>query len=264
MKHILKNHANLLTMSIMVAAMALAFLACEEKGKKAEAGGSVKLLERNEYENGIGPAETYEYDRQNRLVKISEYNDNGLSSTRTITYGDDSVTVSVVEYFADGSSEPHYYQNYTINGDTIISFESLFDSKDVITLNKEGYISNINGNGTVITYEYQGGNRTSYTYDGGRGSLDILKFTYDDNKSPFHNDKTPKWLLQHSFFGIDTWFNNNVTSIEGNGMGYIGTYKYQYEFDSDGFPIKKTVIFDDVARVTTLYIYRNGTKGANQ
>jgi uncharacterized protein (TIGR02145 family) len=33
MKHTLKNHANLLTISIMVAAMALAFLACEEKQK---------------------------------------------------------------------------------------------------------------------------------------------------------------------------------------------------------------------------------------
>jgi uncharacterized protein (TIGR02145 family) len=36
MKHTLKNPANLLTMSIMVAAMALAFLACEEKSKKAD------------------------------------------------------------------------------------------------------------------------------------------------------------------------------------------------------------------------------------
>jgi len=91
----------------------------EEAAKQVtscKAGEKVKLLESTTNDGG---ELKFEYDNQNRIVKIYEYSDGKISSTKTIIYSsDDFITVDTKKLVKKGN---------------IISIES-----DALTLNKEG------------------------------------------------------------------------------------------------------------------------------
>jgi hypothetical protein len=268
---------------------AVVFTVCNSK---KESGG-VKLLERIEEENGTILV-TLEYDKQNRLVKISEMMRYYLPCTSTITYDKNTVTIEVE--WADGTTNSPI--SYVRDGN-IITYSIVdphgspsYSYFTTMTVNNDGYIITEetqwqDGFSLIVNYEYQGGKLTSITPSNDErkwyGGHLYQRFIYDDNKSPFYNDKTPKWLLQKLFLAgfsdPNDGLNNNITFLEYNYDGSVLSYtNYEYEFDSDGFPTKEISSFPywgDNDYPTTMYstkryIYRgeaykkedSGTDGA--
>ena len=166
----MKKH---LTKLALTAALGLAITftlnACEEKG-----GGNAKLLETITDQSST---RKFEYDKQNRIVKIDD---------KTITYADNLITVGT--------------QKYAINGKTIT-----VDGKS-FTINGDGYIVK---NEDGAEFKYENSNLSKITY----GDTDI--YSYDNKKSPFSGCTTPKWLIQR-FIGDNIASKNNVIYIEGH------------------------------------------------
>jgi hypothetical protein len=248
------NPATHFAMLLMALAMSLAFLACEEKSKKADAGGGesnvqqevpeatevpkaeeanshAKLLEKIINENGTIK---FEYDDQIRIIKKLYYNNDGEHfNTETFTYNSDG-SIKIRE------------TNYSISGNTITTDITIDDRNDRttnITINKDGYIvkeesaGETEGDswGEIKTYQYQNGNLYKYHREA-TFSYDVDSFTveykYDNKKSPFYYCKSPKWFLQLLPEG-DLGFNNNIVKQD--------EITYAYEYDSDEFPTKVTI-----------------------
>jgi major membrane immunogen (membrane-anchored lipoprotein) len=238
----------------------LLFTACNSKKESGitVTATVVKLLERIVEDDGTILV-TLEYDEQNRLVKISEYRYDEVYKTSMITYnkntiavegeGADETTGSSVSYDRAGNTITYsivdmhgspsysYFTTMSVNNDDYIVTEE--------TQWQDGFY-------LIVNYEYHGGKLVSITPSNDErkwyGGHLYQKFIYDDNKSPFYNDKTPKWLLQKLFLaGFSTpndGLNNNITLLEYNYDGSALSYiNYEYEFDSDGFPIKEISSF---------------------
>jgi hypothetical protein len=198
-----------------------------------EGGGDVKLLETITDESGT---RKFEYDKQNRIVKIGD---------KTITYADNLITVGT--------------QKYAINGNTI----TVDVDGSSFTINGDGYIAappSISCYGGCPEYfVYKDGNLIAD--NSGRG----IGYEYDDKKSPLSNSATPKWLMQ-ILLGDVSASKNNVVGIDEED----GSSTYKYEYDSDGFPVtaKMTVEYTDYAEgtgttitnYTTRYAYRGKTQ----
>jgi len=190
-------------------------------------GGGVKLPECIITKWGV---QKFEYDEQNRIVKIV-----GTYDTNTITYADNLVTVNT--------------RKYVINGKTIT------EGGDALTIDKDGYIVNERER----KYKYKNGNLIQIEYKNNDDTLFDKFDEYDNKKSPFSNSNTPKWLLYRLSLPFST--NNVLKSSDPYEMmpDADRMYNYEYEYDSDGFPIKKTEqwYFEDREEITiTLYTYR--------
>jgi len=209
-------------------------------------GGGVKLLESITNENRT---RKFEYDKQNRIVKIDDNNDN-----TTITYSTNG-SVTVKNTYSDGSGGE---KKYVKNGNTII----LEGEKDTLTTDKDGYIVKSKDYWSY-TYEYKDGNLIGIE---GR-SLDDDRFpngsnySYDNKKSPFSNSNTPKWLfkvlLEDEFAS-----KNNVLGNSWEGE-VSGGCDHEYQYDGDGFPVTDTTKCESEGEESTFikrYTYLCGTK----
>jgi hypothetical protein len=227
-----------------------------ENGKES---GNVKLLESITDDNGNVIAK-FEYDEQNRIVKIDD---------KMITYDDNLVTVG--------------------NKKFVIKDSTVTVGKETLILNKDGYlVSRKDPNRTGIyedkkgkgnfkecayleKYEYQDGNLTQETDNSGDIELfygTFRNYQYDSKQSPFSNCNTPKWLLQYL---VEPYYasKNNVIACQSGGGDYHIPTVYKYEYDSDGFPTKLTIELakdydgDDIGGVNGTVIhftYRGETK----
>jgi len=199
--------------------LALTFtLGCEEKsGEKAVAScNKAKLLESTTDNNGK-LLRKFEYDNQNRLVKMDRYEDGKIFSTITIAYsGDDLVTVEGVSY-GDKS-----VNKFVKKGNTIT-----VNNKDVLNINESGCIINRKGEEESV---YKDCNETS------RG---IIFYSYDDKKSPLSNSNTPKWLLlpYSEYYFLNK---NNILKQMPDGDIGVPSIDYEYKYDSEGFPTNQT------------------------
>jgi hypothetical protein len=193
--------------------MAAAFTACKSRG-------GVKLLESISDENGE-IIEKFEYDEQNRIVKIYGF------STQTITYGTDK-SVTVEEFFDYGNTG---IKKFAVKGNTLtVTSIGTHEYPETFTVNEDGYIVERVADGGSYVYQYQ---------DGNMAVADRYYVTeFASNKSPFFNTTTPKWLLQY-LFGYDATDKNNTLEAMF-GADDAGGAKIEYEYDSDGFPVKKT------------------------
>jgi len=223
-----------LTKLALTAALGLAitftFTAC------GKGGGDVKLLETITDESG-NVQKRFEYDKQNRIVKID--ND-------TITYADNLITVGT--------------QKYVINGNTVTVDGSSF------TIDKDGYFVKREGEGWALTLEYRDGNLIKRSIKGELPSVDVMD-KYDDKKSPFFNCNSPKWLL-YELRILDSYITfiskNNVLEMNTQGDNNI-TRVYKYEYDGDGFPTKLTkeeTDEDNTTRTITRFTYRGEPQNA--
>jgi len=148
-----------------------------------------------------GNVQRFEYDEQNRIIKIGN---------ETITYADNLITVGTKKFAIKGNTVTYDGGTYTID--------------------KDGYIVNDG----KTKYEYKDGNLIKGSWEYG----DVDSYSYDDKKFPFSNCKSPKWLLGH-IFRIPVSKNNIIKrNTDGGEVSSIANYKYQY--DSEGFPTKKT------------------------
>jgi hypothetical protein len=187
-------------------------------------GGDGKLLECIADESGKCTTK-FEYDKQNRIVKVND---------ETITYADNLVTIGT--------------KKYVINGNTVT-----VDGEQPYTIDKDGYIVSICGDEECTSLTYKDGNLIESQSAGGEyASI----YSYDDKKSPFSNSNTPKWVIQLlPSMGYDPSKNNLLANNWTEG-GSKGEWTYKYEYDSDGFPTKKKSVNGNEEKTIASYTYR--------
>jgi hypothetical protein len=259
---------------IIFTVFAVLVTSCNFKGKdknKTEAesvssGSEAKLVEK--ITKSDGTYETYEYDAQNRIEKISMYKKDGTTSSETITYdGNDLVK------YVDGATE--YITTKDKNEITLhTKAHKAGDFMGMYTLNDDGYPSEIaNGWEQSECYpshlKYQDGNLTEEIYYGDYEEYHEFLYRVDNKKSPFYHCETPKWFkfwrLQRAWVG-----NNNVIEVNATRHNYDydsettipteeGKDIYSYEYDSADYPTKCTVKYPDgtVEEYTFDYIPAN-------
>jgi hypothetical protein len=216
------------------------------------AATGVKLLESITTGSYI---ERFEYDDKNRIVKIHRYNDGKLEVTQTITYTGDNLSA-----FAYGD---RYDMSFEIDANTIKTRDP--NCKYTFIVNSDGYIISEETSNDYdfwySKYHYQNGNLAKISQDisldDGTSAEELREFKYDDKKSPFFYCKTPKWFLQYLFrnFGL----NNNVIEFKHRG----DLQAYEYEYDSDGFPISQGLKEQDGEETLTTFTY-HGKIGEGQ
>jgi uncharacterized protein (TIGR02145 family) len=194
-------------------------------------GGDVQLLET--VTDDQGNVQRFEYDGQNRIVKIDDI---------TITYGDNLITAGD--------------RKFVINGNTVTEENGEYTA--TCTIDKYGYI--VSG-GSGGEYKYENFNLIS-----ARSEYDNTVYSYDRMKSPLCNSDTPKWLIRLLLYKYDSY--NNVVSVQGSyeGEGEIST-SYKYEYDSEGFPVaavekEKHSAIDGITTRTIRYTYRGKSRDA--
>ena len=268
--------------TVFLLSVVLIFASCKSnsKGKQSESSGEVELsdsicaesseialpetvkLLKSITTDGIC-IEEFEYDDENRIVKINYFGE----YINMITYkSGDLITIETV--FPENTERKDVI-NYVKKGNTItLNFiRHPLDNAASITLDKD---ENIAKNETVgetegdswttsFIYQYRNGNLskmtsgTYFTYD---TSETVYEYKYDDKKSLFHNCASPKWLIQYLIDSNYTSKNNVVERTSNNEQSVVKTSrnKYEYEYDSDGFPIKETM---------TEEYYHNGEEHTN-
>ena len=246
------NRQILKCLTVVAIAVAATLTSCQ---KDDNDNVKVKLLET--LTGPYGAFDKFEYDSQNRLSKYTRYNSGGeLLETRALTYsGNDLVKTEF------NSAQLH---EYTKSGNKITAILSS-DVTQTWDLNNDGqlikYVGEIVGNSQVINYLYQNGNIVKYTYvytyaEGGTHEVILDEYKYDDIKSPMYNCTTPQWYLIYSFMDISTA--NNVTEEKWSVNSDIGvqTNRYEYEYDSDGYPTKRTITHSNGSKEVTEYAYK--------
>jgi len=228
--------------------------------KPKPSGGDGKLLECVADENGDCITK-FEYDNQNRIVMMY----NGANGTN-ITYTDNLITAGK--------------QKFTVKGNTVTS------GKDTMTIDKDGYIVRLKKGGTygcydgdgdantkvpyLAEYQYKDGNVATVTDNLGDCEVTVgsrTEYEYYNYKSPLANCKTPKWLLQYLLSQYPYYpyaSKNNVKTIDYGADSFM-IILHKYEYDGDGFPIKRT---EECAEGSlscdpgppTRYIYRGDKK----
>ena len=215
----------------LTAALGLATALTVSCGNKAltvssgKGGGDVQLLET--VTDDQGNVQRFEYDNQNRIVKINDI---------TITYGDNLITAGD--------------RKFVINGNTVTE-DGGESSGSTYTIDKYGYIVS---DGSGGEYEYENFNLIS-----ARSEYDNTVYSYDRMRSPFCFNNTPKWLIHLLLNKYVS--HNNVVSVQGSyeGEGEIST-SYKYEYDNEGYPVaavekEKHSAIDGITTRTIRYTY---------
>jgi uncharacterized protein (TIGR02145 family) len=204
----------------------------QPKKSKPSGGGDGKLLECLADESGDCITK-FEYDKQNRVVQMYS----GAEGTY-IAYIDNVIMVGA--------------KKFTIKGNKVIT------DRDTLTIDKNGYIVRLKKGGVdgcydgedsganisvpyLAEYQYKDGNLTAISDNG--GDCEILvgsrtEYEYYSQKSPFSDCTTPKWLLQyllHPYYASK----NSVKTIDYGADSFM-IIAHKYEYDSDGFPTKRT------------------------
>ena len=228
----------------------------------------VQLLESMTYKhnNGITQTFKYEYDNQNRFSKLYIYRGTQLSVTRTIVYSGNLVTVNTIT----GTPEVNFAIKYVKNGNTITSTEGFEGGVAIIYLNNNEYpikmVMSDEIDEATFTYQYQSGNMTemsSIATDVEFNEITSYSISckYDNKKSPFFYCKSPEWLMVTGIIpGFNYFAQNNMleqtqSTRNNNQVTGAGVMKYDYEYDSAGFPIKCKVTFHEGSSAKIVHTY---------
>jgi len=181
-----------------------------------------------------------EYDSEERIVKCHKYNNDELIETFTLAYSDGKLT-----HIERTPSDDHGQIYFSIEENRIILRG--IGAQITFFINDDGYIQRklevdplAN---TEASYVYENGflvkRIISNRYQDGYGGTGIHEITeeykYDDKASAL-NCNTPKWFLQY-IFG-DHAGSSNIVYLSDN----FGSYQYEYEFNSSGYPVNRTTI----------------------
>ena len=229
----------------IVAVATLAVLTVFSSCDKNDNNNDVKLLKTLTHWNGS--YSKFEYDNQNRITKYSTYNNVGnLMWATSFTYsGDDLVKIE-----NNGS-----FVEFAKIGDKINVTTPYSDDTGIIFLNENGFPIRFEETEesflNVTTFIYQNGNVVKSSFKRKNQNEEIIyeetiEYKYDNKKSPFYHCKTPKWFFVielEDFLSVK----NNVKerTINGNRIEFI------YEYNSDGFPTKRTVRHGIEERIVT-------------
>ena len=213
---------------------------------QVQESSTTKLLK--QMKDDDGSYVTIEHDEQGRIVKLAYYSGDKFEYSRTITYDETNNSVWVESKPAEGEQEFADGEiNYEKREQNKIFYE-LGNAWSLMTINNAGYILTDSndwhraGERHDYKYDYQDGKLTSKTssvfIENELQSEVVSNFNYDDKRSPFFSDETPIWLLQQLFEGFG--LKNNLIYISDN----VVDVSYEYEFDSNGYPTKRTRILE--------------------
>jgi len=246
MERVVLNYLIIAALIVSVTLFAVVFTSCE----KEESNNDVQLVETISTIDGLSLK--FEYNEQNRIAKVYEYENGMIRYTSTLDYDSDG---NLTSYKKTDSENPDDDNTIVIpkpakNKLSIIDIEG-----DSVTyeLNADGLISKIERSGVFVdnvgnlieysalyTFEYKNGNlikmtRKLTTYGiYSMTTMLIITYDYDDKKSPHYHCKTPKWFLP---IITDNYGNkNNVkTKTVREAEEKIDTWTYTY--DDAGFPL---------------------------
>ena len=264
--------------SIFFVAFCVIITGCNKEDENKNEG-VVKLLETMSEGDGYYTT-MFEYDSQNRITKVLEYRDGKLSFTNTVNYNGDEfkITSSYVDDNRDNRE-----QIFRKTGNTI-TFVNEYEDDDysssikwTITINNDGFITKVDDIisetdcwskcetttwTSEYTFTYQGNNVTKIiSVDKYIKNEEVIDYTttidykYDNYKSPMYHCKTPKWLLFTLYDGFGLY--NNVTEEKYVRTVYDPwnrTTTYKYEYDSDGYPIKRTETSSGSGSIESEYV----------
>ena len=241
--------------SVVVIAVCLAvimiFASCG-KEREIKSKEAVFLLE--EIQSSNGERSVYEYDKQDRITKYTEYGSNGQPNwVGTYTYNAEG---DLVEY-KDNDIQVAYAQN----GNKITFVDDEGEYTEIELNDQEFPVKSTsewgNENGmywykSTITFTWQNENlikmemEDEWKIGSNKHSETIsITYTYDDMKAPLYHCKAPKWFLACEGYDIN---NNKKTEKEGTF-----DVAYEYTYNDDGFPVTRK---ESNNSITDTFIYR--------
>ena len=216
----------------------------------------------------------YNYDSQNRItqyyrnyITFMDYNaegdlityqqsmGQGKGGQATFSKNDNKITFNNFIRPAFGASSE-------LNGELELNDQGL-----PVKLTSE-YVSRYVDSG-VLSYEYwtytdilltwQNGNLTKINWkkeDENGSSAGTKTYTHDNKKTPFYNCNTPKWALWWlDYYGHNKNYGYNENNIKTETMEDGSTRTYEYTYNDDGFPVKRTWV-DETITYTETYTYK--------
>ena len=256
---ILINMKRLILNYLIIAAITVsaAFTSCK---KGDNDNGKVQLLESITHENGFFTK--FEYDAQNRLSKISDYDKDGAARrTETFTYSGTDLTKIVEEYHNISYIKT---ETFTKSGNTIISKGTNnnddYEYSYTLTLNSYGYLikeESADEHG-FFSQDYiydNAGNmtkRSSYEITGGEIRQGDADYKYDKKIAPFRYCKTPQWYFSYRFRYRIGIYNNPTEIIYGeDSKKSVCTYNY----NSDDYPANVLIKFGEIEEYEGTFTY---------
>lgn len=206
--------------------------------------------------------------------KIISYDANGDTLVKTAKYsGDKIVSISIAShetevYTYDGnkiskvvyldtlgtvlSSKAYVYDDNKLvscltktNGETIVhKVKYEYKSDGTVSFSKVDVDGATGEEGEILgegTYVYKAGNLVKKEYSHGEQSESIV-YEYDNKNVPFKNVLGFGLLLDNE---EAMSVNNLVKETLTIGMGNVELITYEYDYNENGFPLKKTKTFHD-------------------
>jgi len=215
------------------------------------------LIEESDIEKERG--RKFEYDDQNRITKITEYNKGTVfvEWVKVLSYNSAGDLISVKHEFPPHPDEG-YTETFTREGNKIIIKQDGYykDCNASIDLNAQGLpekylfervFENTVTNTHTYTYQYLNSNLSEETREYkhlNEPQTDSYTFiyTYDNMKSPFYHCKTPKWFFIW-WFSNEYGISNNVKTLKhkinaGSAISFHDR-DYVYNYNATGFSKSK-------------------------
>lgn len=220
---------------------------------------------------------SYGYDSQNRLTNINR--SNGYSAV--IAYGDPQKQYVTT----DAETNNTFFVEYTNPSDRttglITRYPYTLDGSSFLAVKNTLFNSKIDYSKRIRTYQYtfdaskqlsdfvdSGGapdiNAYSYTYTGdnvtgetsviaaGHAGIINSVYTYDSKLNPFYG------LFDPAIDARERFSRNNATGSTSSLRGTtLFTTVYDYEYNPQGLPIKRTKKQSDLSPETTNYVYES-------
>ena len=209
--------------------MVMCFVSCEKDN--GNDGNTVQKLvkEISWIEDGYSVVRTYEYDSQNRIIKLIETWDESFVSETIVEYDGNTITESWREGTNgvwDNEGRDIYYLD---NNGYVIKYESIYEgeiSSSVTYEYENGYLKREVGSMTE-EYEWQNGDivrdsnrKIQYLENEDKMNVDFLNYSASISYAGIKFQGTCSKHLM-SGYGNDSQWNNRT-----------------YEFDSAGYPTK--------------------------
>jgi YD repeat-containing protein len=253
MKRVVLNYLIIAAFVVSATLFAAVFTSCD----KEESNNDVQLVETISTNDELSLK--FEYNGQNRITKVFEYENGMIRYTSTLDYDSDG---NLTSYKKTDSENPEDDYTIVISKPVNNKLTTIDTEGNLVTyeLNADGLIIKIERSGSFVddvgnlieysalyTFEYKSGNlikmtRKLTTYGiYSMTTMLIITYDYDDKKSPHYHCKTPKWFLP---IITDNYGNkNNVkTKTEREAEEKINTWTYTY--DDAGFPLTMKDIND--------------------
>ncbi len=183
------------------------------------------------------------YDQEGRIEKVVSTHNGAVNKTTTYSYSSSQIQVTEINISWNGHSSS-YMETYSLSNGLITKIQD-----DWFLTYKSGRISKWTDGGGYKNFEWSMGdisstlthwskdNRATYEYSDKYDYGRIVGIIADSNDLLF--DDFEPYLVMQGYFG-QTPIHLVQAAIDDRGDGSDDLWKWQYEFDQDGYPISVT------------------------